>query len=165
MERYHLVFALLREHQWDIHLRNTNPHAIRRRLLTDRMPNHVPDEGQGHAADHILPHLSQTSLLCRDGVPHKSLVAEILLQNLAEEHEEPIVLRYTLGQGQIGIKALMEGIVVYAAQFNVPALRTFNDLGGVTIPETKWNGSENNGRCPIARRVRNFGSSQTHVNG
>jgi len=73
-------------------------------------------------------------------VPHESLVAEILLQNLAEEHNEPVVLRYTLGQGQIGIIALMEGLVVHAAQFNVPARRTFDDLGGLTIPETKWNG-------------------------
>jgi len=128
------------------------------------MPNHLPDEGQGHAADHILPHLSQTSLLCLDGVRHESLVAEILLQNLAEEHEEPIVLRYSLGQGQIGIHALLVGIVVYVAQFNVPALRTFNDLGDMTINGTTWIASENNGRRLIVRQVRNFGSSQTHVN-
>jgi len=89
---------------------------------------------------------------------------EILPQNLAGEHEEPTVLRYILGQDWIGINALLVGSGVYAAQLHVPALHVFDDLGDPTIIGTTWNVSENNGRCLIARRVRNFGSSQTHVN-
>lgn len=43
--------------------------------------------------------LLQTSLIRIGGVRLESSVAEILLQNLGEEHMQPIVLRYTLGQG------------------------------------------------------------------
>jgi hypothetical protein len=37
-------------------------------------------------------------------VHHEGLLAEILLQNLAEKHDEPILLRYPIGKEQVGIR-------------------------------------------------------------